>query len=139
KHFLACAAALTTVASVGTANAAVITWNLNQVVPNNNDGLYVNVETQTTGSAYGLVAGWDLNPYGTLTTDLRWFFAASMPDRCVMGLGQGGTTIAVASLTAGTVVNGASTYGNTASSVTAGGCCSTHRITSASDSLLLMD
>ncbi|MCX5639365.1 MAG: hypothetical protein NT059_00915, partial [Planctomycetota bacterium] len=67
KHFLACAAALTTVASVGTANAAVITWNLNQVVPNNIDGLYVNVETQTTGSAAGLVAGWDINPYGTST------------------------------------------------------------------------
>ena len=120
KHFLACAAALTTVASVGTANAAVITWNLNQVVPNNIDGLYVNVELQTTGSAASQVAGWDINPYGTSTLALSWF-AAVAPSGCVTGLGQGGTTTAVASLTAGTVVSGASTYGNTASTVTAGG------------------
>ena len=120
KHFLACAAALTTVASVGTANADVITWNLNQVVPNNIDGLYVNVELQTTGSAASQVAGWDINPYGTSTLALSWF-AALAPSGCVTGLGQGGTTTAVASLTAGTVVSGASTYGNTASTVTAGG------------------
>ena len=120
KHFLACAAALTTVASVGTANAGVITWNLNQVVPNNIDGLYVNVELQTTGSAASQVAGWDINPYGTSTLALSWF-AAVAPSGCVTGLGQGGTTTAVASLTAGTVVSGASTYGNTASTVTAGG------------------
>ena len=120
KHFLACAAALTTVASVGTANAGVITWNLNQVVPNNIDGLYVNVELQTTGSAASQVAGWDINPYGTSTLAMSWF-AALAPSGCVTGLGQGGTTTAVASLTAGTVVSGASTYGNTASTVTAGG------------------
>ena len=120
KHFLACAAALTTVASVGTANAGVITWNLNQVVPNNIDGLYVNVELQTTGSAASQVAGWDINPYGTSTLAMSWF-AAVAPSGCVTGLGQGGTTTAVASLTAGTVVSGASTYGNTASTVTAGG------------------
>lgn len=120
KHFLACAAALTTVASVGTANAGVITWNLNQVVPNNIDGLYVNVELQTSGSAASQVAGWDINPYGTSTLAMSWF-AAVAPSGCVTGLGQGGTTTAVASLTAGTVVSGASTYGNTASTVTAGG------------------
>jgi hypothetical protein len=120
KHFLACAAALTTVASVGTANAGVITWNLNQVVPNNIDGLYVNVEAQTSGSAASQVAGWDINPYGTSTLAMSWFGALA-PSGCVTGLGQGGTTTAVASLTPGTVVNGASTYGNTASTVTAGG------------------
>lgn len=38
-----------------------------------------------------------------------------------MGLGQGGLTAAVASLSAGTVVGVASTFGNTASSVSAGG------------------
>ncbi|MEI6475243.1 MAG: hypothetical protein WCO75_07605, partial [Planctomycetota bacterium] len=120
KHFLACAAALTTVASVGTANAGVITWNANLVIPNNIDGQYINVETQSYGTAAGLVAGWDLNPYGTSTTALSWF-AAAAPSGCVMSLGQTGTTIAVASLAPGTVVNSASTYGNTASSVTAGG------------------
>ena len=120
KHFAVCAAAVATVACVGTANAAIVTWNANLVIPNNIDGQYINVETQTAGSAAGNVAGWDLNHYGTSTTAMSWF-AAAAPSGCVMGLGQGGTTSAVASLTGGTVVSSTSTFGNTASSVTAGG------------------
>ena len=120
KHFAVCAAAVATVACVGTANAALVTWNANLVIPNNIDGQYINVETQTSGSAAGNVAGWDLNPYGTSTTAMSWF-AAAAPSGCVMGLGQGGTTTAVASLSGGTLVSSASTFGNTASSVTAGG------------------
>ena len=117
KHF---GAAASSALVAGAANAAVVTWNCNLVVPNNIDGQYINVETQVAGSAAGLVAGWDLNPYGTSTTAMSWF-AAAAPSGCVMGLGQGGTTSAVASLSAGTLVGAASTFGNTASSVTAGG------------------
>ena len=117
KHLVAGAAA---VAIAGSANAAIVTWNSNLVIPNNIDGLYINVETQVFGSAAGNVAGWDLNPYGTNTTAMSWF-AASAPSGCVFGLGQGGTTNAVASLSLGTVIGSASTFGNTASSVTAGG------------------
>ena len=120
KHFAVCAAAVATVACVGTANAALVTWNANLVIPNNIDGMYINVEMQNAQSAAGLAAGWDLNPYGTSTTAMSWF-AAAAPSGCVMGLGQGGTTSAVASLTGGTLVSSASTFGNTASSVTAGG------------------
>ena len=117
KHFGAAAAAATL---VGAANAAIVTWNCNLVIPNNIDGQYINVETQVAASAAGLAVGWDLNPYGTSTTAMSWF-AAAAPSGCVMGLGQGGTTSAVASLSAGTLVSSASTFGNTASSVTAGG------------------
>ena len=113
-------AAVATAAVVTTSNAAVVTWDINQVIPNNIDGLYINVEAQTFGSAASAVAGWDINPYGTSTLAISWF-AALAPSGCVMGLGQGGTTTAVASLTAGTVVSAASTFGNTASTVTAGG------------------
>ena len=120
KMIMHMAAAAAAAAVVGAANAAVVTWNCNLVVPNNIDGQYINVETQVAGSAAGLVAGWDLNPYGTSTTAMSWF-AAAAPSGCVMGLGQGGTTSAVASLSAGTLVGAASTFGNTASSVTAGG------------------
>ncbi len=120
KMIMHMAAAAAAAAVVGAANAAVVTWNVNLVVPNNIDGLYLNVETQVAGSAAGLVAGWDLNPYGTSTTAMSWF-AAAAPSGCVTGLGQGGTTTAVASLSAGTLVGAASTFGNTASSVTAGG------------------
>ena len=113
-------AAVATAAVVTTSNAAVVTWDINQVVPNNIDGLYINVEAQTFGSAASVVAGWDINPYGTSTTAMSWFGAAA-PSGCVTGLGQGGTTVAVASLTDGTVVTSTSVYGNTASTVTAGG------------------
>ena len=117
KHFGAAAAAATL---VGAANAAIVTWNCNLVIPNNIDGLYLNVETQVFGSVASMVPGWDLNPYGTSTTSMSWFGAAA-PSGCVTGLGQGGTTVAVASLSAGTVVDAASTFGNTASSTSAGG------------------
>jgi hypothetical protein len=116
KHFAA-AAAVTVVA--GAANAAIVHWDVNIVIPNNIDGLYINVETQTTGSAAGVVPGWDLNPYGTSTTAMSWFGATG--GGCVTGLGQGGTTVAVASLSSGTLVSSTSTFANTASSVTAGG------------------
>ena len=117
KHIVAAATVAMTAAA---ANAGLVTWNANLVIPNNIDGQYINVETQTAGSAAGNVAGWDLNPYGTSTTAMSWF-AAAAPSGCVMGLGQGGATSAVASLSAGTLVSSASTFGNTASSVTAGG------------------
>ena len=117
KHFGAAAAAATL---VGAANAAIVTWNCNLVVPNNVDGLYLNVETQDYAAVAAIVPGWDLNPYGTSTTSMSWF-APAAPSGCVTGLGQGGTTVAVASLSAGTVVDAASTFGNTASSTSAGG------------------
>ncbi len=116
-HF-AVAAVATVVA--GAAQAAIVHWDANLVIPNNIDGQYINVETRVAASAAGLAAGWDLNPYGTSTTAMSWF-AAAAPSGCVMGLGQGGLTAAVASLSAGTLVSSASTFGNTASSVTAGG------------------
>ena len=116
-HF-AVAAVATVVA--GAAQAAIVHWDANLVIPNNIDGQYINVETQTFGISGGSVAGWDLNPYGTSTTAMSWF-AAAAPSGLVTGLGQGGTTVAVASLSAGTIVGSASTFRTTASGVTAGG------------------
>ena len=117
KHIVAAATVAMTAAA---ANAAIVTWNANLIIPNTIDGQYINVETRDFASAAVLVNGWDLNPYGTSTTAMSWF-AAAAPSGCVMGLGQGGATAAVASLSGGTLVSSASTFGNTASSVTAGG------------------
>ena len=117
KHIVA--AATVAMSAAATANAAVVTWNCNLNIPNTDEGLYINVETQVAGSAAGLVAGWDLNPYGTSAIEMQWF-AVSIPS-CVMGLGQGGATSAVASLSGGTIVSSASTFDNITSSVTAGG------------------
>ncbi|MFN5497882.1 MAG: hypothetical protein ACK5C3_15075 [bacterium] len=116
KHFGAAAAAATV---VGAANAAIIAWNINQVIPNNIDGLYINVEAQTFGSSGSGTAGWDLNPYGTSTTAISWFGTAGNGN--VQGLGQGGTTSGTASLSLGTVVGASSTFSNAGSSVTQGG------------------
>ena len=121
RHFAACATvvASSTFLATGVASADVIYRAFGTVIPNNIDGLYINVETGTTGSAAGVVPGWDLNPYGAPTTAMSWFGATG--GGCVTGLGQGGATIAVANLTPGTLVSSTSTFANTASSVTAGG------------------
>ena len=122
RHFVAAATVTAAAAFVAStdASAAVVYHSYNTVIPNNIDGIYINVETFVTGATASAVAGWDLNPYGTSTTALSWFGAAA-PSGCVMGLGQGGTTTAVANLSTATPVSAASTFGNTASSVTAGG------------------
>lgn len=116
-HFAA--AAVATVVA-GAANAAIVHWDANLVIPNNIDGQYINVETRVFGSAANLVSGWDINPYGTSTTTMSWF-AAAAPSGCVTGLGQGGTIVGVANLSNGTIVGSASTFGNTASGVANGG------------------
>jgi len=70
-HFSMAALALAVQAS---AHAGWVTWeNCNLLIPNNVDGLYINVETRVTGSAAGSVAGWDINPYSA--TNLTWFNA----------------------------------------------------------------
>ncbi len=112
-------AAIAVVTGTAATHATVITWNLNMVVPNNIDGLYVNVETGGTGATGGAIAGWDINPYGASTTTMSWFNATG--SGMVQGLGQGGTTSATASLSVGSLVGAASVFGNTASSPTAGG------------------
>jgi MYXO-CTERM domain-containing protein len=117
KHIVAAA---TVAMSAAAANASVVTWNANLVIPNNIDGQYINVETRVFGSAAGLVTGWDLNPFGTSTTTMSWF-AAAAPSGCVTGLGQGGTSVAVANLSNGTLVSAASTFGNVSSGVAEGG------------------
>ena len=71
KHVLTAVAAAASVA--GAANSAVVTWNCNLVIPANVDGLYINVETQQTGTAGSSVPGWDINPYGA--SALTWFNA----------------------------------------------------------------
>jgi len=77
KHFAVAAAA---VAVAGAANAAIVTWNLNQVVGATVDGLYVNVETGTTyasNNADTNFAGWDINPFGVTGMGFYWSGAAN--------------------------------------------------------------
>ena len=104
KHFAAAAAASVV---AGAANAAVVHWaNANLVIPATIDGLYINVEARTSGSAGSVVAGWDINPYSA--TSLTWFNAT--------GTGMlrypGATTGSAGNLAAGTVVGSTGSYGS---------------------------
>jgi hypothetical protein len=120
KHI---AAATVAMSAAATANAAVVTWNCNLIIPNDLYGLYINVQDQTYASdSDNIAAGWDLNPYGNEIDRLLWYGGGtSSPNGCVTGLGQLGNLGPVASLSAGTVVGAASTFGATDSSVTDGG------------------
>ena len=102
KHVVAAAA----VAVAASANAAVVQWDCNLVIPNNIDGLYINVETQASGSAGSGVAGWDINPYSA--TSLTWFNATGTGMMRYPGV----TTGSAGSLALGTVVGAAGSYGS---------------------------
>ena len=111
KHFGAAAAAAVV---VGSANAAIVTWNINAVIPANIDGLYINIAAQTTGTTGGATAGWDINPYGSTT--LNFFASATAPNPAtpyVRTQATGGPS----SLAAGTLIGAASTYANSTATV----------------------
>ncbi|MFM8641597.1 MAG: hypothetical protein ACKOEP_02005, partial [Phycisphaerales bacterium] len=68
KH--AVAASLVALGAAAAANAAIVTWNINQSVGATIDGLYVNVETGVTydgNNSDTNFNGWDLTPYGSTT------------------------------------------------------------------------
>jgi hypothetical protein len=75
KHF---AVAATALAVAGASSAEVITWNINAPIPNNIDGLYINIAAQTTGSSAASTAGWDINRYGT--NAMQFFASGASPN-----------------------------------------------------------
>jgi len=105
KHL---AVALTAAAGIAaSSNAAVVAWeNCNLVIPNTIDGLYINVQTQVTGSAGSVVAGWDINPYGAPA--LQWFNATGTGMMRFPGVTSG----SAGSLAIGTIVGGAGVTNN---------------------------
>lgn len=108
RHFAACATVAVAAPFVGsaTASAAVQYTAVNWLVPNNIDGLYINVETLATGSAAGTVAGWDINPYSA--TSLTWFNATGTGMMRYPGV----TTGSAGNLPAGTIVGASGSYGS---------------------------
>lgn len=67
KHFAVAAVAAAGAAAVGVTQNAdadiVYSGAVNIPIPNNIDGVYMNIVTGATGSSGGGVAGWDINPY----------------------------------------------------------------------------
>ncbi len=106
------AAALLAVGGLADADAAVVHWqNANLLIPNTIDGLYINVETQATGSAGSVVAGWDINPYSA--TSLTWFNATGTGMMRFPGVTAG----SAGSLALGTSVGSAGSFGSGAVTV----------------------
>jgi len=64
RHFVAASAVAVTFAA--SAHASVAYWNCNVSIPATTTGLYLNVQTQATGSAGSGVLGWDLDVYTTV-------------------------------------------------------------------------
>ena len=104
KHFAPAAVATAAVAmTAAAANASVVNWNSNLVIPG--EGLYINVETQAYSSDRDLVPGYDINPF--FFQDLYW----SSPDYNLFSYVNiwpeaGGVT----TLSNGTLVDGFSNY-----------------------------
>jgi MYXO-CTERM domain-containing protein len=103
------AAAAASVVVAASANAAVVTWDCNLAIPANFDGLYINIETQATGTSASGVAGWDINPYGAST--LNFFYGTGTT--YVRTQGSGGPS----SLAEGTVISASSTFANATTAV----------------------
>ena len=102
KHL---AVAVTAAAGIAaSSNAAVVAWeNCNLVIPATIDGLYINVEARTTGSAGAVVAGWDINPYSA--TGLTFFNPTGG------GIARLAGATSPSNLPLGTVVGASSTFG----------------------------
>ena len=105
----ALAAVATAAMTAAAANASVVNWNSNLVIPG--EGLYINVETQAYSSDRDLVPGYDINPF--FFQDLYW----SSPDYNLFSYvniwpGVGG----VSNLSNGTLVDGFSDYNFSGSS-----------------------
>ncbi len=107
-HFAATAA----LCLAGAASADVVAWeNCNLAIPATIDGLYINVETQLTGSAGSVTAGWDINPYSA--TSLTWFNATGTGMMRFPGV----TTGSAGNLADGTEVGPAGSFGSGAVTV----------------------
>ena len=109
KHIVAAAAVAAGVSA--SANAAVVVWNCNLTIPATIDGLYINVETQASGSAGSVVAGWDINPYSA--TSLTWFNATGTGMMRYPGV----TTGSAGNLSAGMTVGATGSFGSGAVTV----------------------
>jgi len=108
RHFSAGAvvAAASSFLAADHAAAAVQYTAVNWVVPNNIDGLYINVENLATGSAGSAVAGWDINPYSA--TSLTWFNATGTGMLRYPGV----TTGSAGNLALGTIVGPTGSFGS---------------------------
>ncbi len=118
-HLGLCAAALVgSLATVSVAQATVTTFSTPIVVPNNFDGVYLNLLSGATGSSGASNPGWDFNPYNSGTA-LSFFWNNTAPS--VSGGVGVSPTGAYSVLNPGDTISAASSFSNgTAAANTAG-------------------
>ena len=104
KFIMATTALLMTASS---AFASPVSFTTPIVVPNNVDGVYINLLTGATGSSGSAVTGWDINPY--LANSVFTFFWNATPSQAggVASATTGGT---YTDLPAGSVISAASIF-----------------------------
>ena len=106
-----CAAALAgTAAVIPSAEAVVVTFNVNATVPQTFQGLYINFVTGTiTGTPTGNL-GWDFNPYAAASGMFAIYWSASTINA---GVSTGPGSMTYADLAIGTVVGPSSSFHRT--------------------------
>jgi hypothetical protein len=109
-HLALIAGATAVFAAAPAAEAAVIYTDLTAtplVIPNNLDGVYLNILTGATGTSGLDVAGWDINPYnngGGLT-----FYGSASPAG-ILATGTPGTSAQATALALGALISAAGQY-----------------------------
>ena len=106
--YAAVAAAALAAPAIPTADAVIVTNNINLTIPATIDGAYINFLTGATGSSGGTVVGWDINPY--LTNGVFTFFWTTTAATNGGGVATGPATGVYASLNPGAIVSAAATF-----------------------------
>ena len=108
KLLAATAALLTT----GNAYASLVTFSTPINVPNNLNGVYINLLTGASAVNPAAVPGWDFNPYGRSSTPTLAFFWNGVPGPS--GGVASATTGPYLNLSPGTVISSASIFSSSA-------------------------
>lgn len=83
--------------------AAIVCDNPSIAVPQNIDGIYLNLVTGATGTTGSAVPDWDFNPYASSSATLLSFYSAA-------GAGYVSSGGAIGALAGGTTIGASSTY-----------------------------
>ena len=103
RYTLAAALAAGMTLGAPAAYAAVVCAAPSIAVPQNIDGVYINLVTGATGTTGGTTAGWDFNPYASSSSTLLSFNAAT-------GAGYVASGLLITPLSAGTPIDASSTF-----------------------------
>jgi hypothetical protein len=109
-HLALFAGAVAAFVAATPAEAVVIYTDLTAApisIPNNIDGVYLNVVTGVTGTSAATVSGWDINPYQN-SAGLT-FYGAATPSG-VMATGTAGTGAVATALSFGALISAAGQY-----------------------------